>query len=119
MNGSIPIKIEETKLYGSELIIYDKHNRCLLTDGNYELSLQEVQTSVRSSPKKQSFWETITEVTDCTAFGVFNKCPTLKFKLTWVTDNETNGENKVGCTNGDNKENQPRNGNFSCNPTRL
>lgn len=31
---------EESKLYGSELIIYDKHNRCLLSNGDYEVVLQ-------------------------------------------------------------------------------
>jgi len=54
--------MEETKLFGSELIVYDKHNRCLLTDGDYELVLQEVQANVKGSPKKLSSWETIGEI---------------------------------------------------------
>lgn len=61
-NGSIKNGGDEVKLYGSELIVYDKHNRCLLTDGDYELGLQEVQTNVRASPKKHSSWECITEI---------------------------------------------------------
>jgi polycomb protein SUZ12 len=58
MKGSM----EGTKLFGSELIVYDKHNRCLLTDGDYELVLQEVQANVKGSPKKLSSWEAIGEI---------------------------------------------------------
>ncbi|PSN48543.1 hypothetical protein C0J52_05918 [Blattella germanica] len=77
----------ETKLFGSELIVYDKHNRCLLTDGDYELVLQEVQANVKGSPKKLSSWETIGEIKEeCGPFEVFSKGPTLKFRLNWTTE---------------------------------
>lgn len=55
-------QMEEVKLYGSELVVYDKHKRCLLTDGDYELVLQEVQPSSKNSPKKHSSWEAIGEI---------------------------------------------------------
>ncbi|XP_049778791.1 polycomb protein suz12-B [Schistocerca cancellata] len=78
---------EEVKLYGAELVVYDKHNRCLLTDGDYELILQEVQASVRQSPKKHSSWEAIGDVKEDTVpFQVFSKGPTLKFRLNWTTE---------------------------------
>uniref|UniRef100_T1JJ78 Prokaryotic-type class I peptide chain release factors domain-containing protein n=1 Tax=Strigamia maritima TaxID=126957 RepID=T1JJ78_STRMM len=44
-------------MFGAELIVYDKHNRCLLTDGQYELVLQQVATK-GSSPRKSNSWET-------------------------------------------------------------
>jgi polycomb protein SUZ12 len=69
--------LEDAKLFGSELIVYDKHNRCLLTDGDYELVLQEVQANVKGSPKKLSSWETIGEIKEV---GVF--LPPEDFRLT-------------------------------------
>ncbi|KAJ9575928.1 hypothetical protein L9F63_007240, partial [Diploptera punctata] len=86
-SGPLKNPMEETKLFGSELIVYDKHNRCLLTDGDYELVLQEVQANVKGSPKKLSSWETIGEIKEeCGPFEVFSKGPTLKFRLNWTTE---------------------------------
>ncbi|KAJ4427928.1 hypothetical protein ANN_23938, partial [Periplaneta americana] len=89
-SGPLKNSLEETKLFGSELIVYDKHNRCLLTDGDYELVLQEVQANVKGSPKKLSSWETIGEIKEeCGPFEVFSKGPTLKFRLNWTTEPST------------------------------
>ncbi|XP_021916525.1 polycomb protein suz12-B isoform X2 [Zootermopsis nevadensis] len=86
-SGPLKGTVEETKLFGSELIVYDKHNRCLLTDGDYELVLQEVQANVKGSPKKLSSWESIGEIKEeCGPFEVFSKGPTLKFHLSWTTE---------------------------------
>lgn len=103
-------------MYGSELVVYDKHNRCLLTDGDYELGLQEVQANVRSSPKKHSSWETIPDIKDCSPFDVFTRGPTLKFRLSWTME-PSNGfvDRPVAVNplpNGDNKENRPGNSEF-------
>ncbi|XP_043465594.1 polycomb protein suz12-B [Leptopilina heterotoma] len=111
--GAIKTGGEEIKLYGSELVVYDKHNRCLLTDGDYELGLQEVQANVRSSPKKHSSWETIPDIKDCSPFDVFTRGPTLKFRLSWTME-PSNGfvDRPVAVNplpNGDNKENRPGN----------
>lgn len=56
-----------TKLYGGELVVYDKHNRCLLTNGEYDLVLHDSPsppTTIASSPHKalMAQWETITNV---------------------------------------------------------
>jgi len=75
--------MEETKLFGSELIVYDKHNRCLLTDGDYELVLQEVQANVKGSPKKLSSWETIGEIKEVGGDCCFLTDITLK-TITYV-----------------------------------
>ncbi|EAT39636.1 AAEL008578-PA [Aedes aegypti] len=52
------------KLFGTELIIYDKYGRCLLKEGDYELTVQEIlphqqQMQKYNSPKKNATWETI------------------------------------------------------------
>ncbi|OAD57569.1 Polycomb protein SUZ12 [Eufriesea mexicana] len=113
--GSIKTGGEEIKLYGSELIVYDKHNRCLLTDGDYELGLQEVQTNIRSSPKKHSSWETVPDIKECGPFEVFSKGPTLKFRLNWTTEPSNGLVDRPTpihpIPGGDNKEN--RSGNTS------
>lgn len=77
---------EESKLYGSELIIYDKHNRCLLSNGDYEVVLQEVASQMKNSPKKHSSWESVSELNECCGnIEAFMKGPTVKFKLNWTS----------------------------------
>ncbi|KAG7205440.1 hypothetical protein KM043_007432 [Ampulex compressa] len=111
--GSIKTGGEEVKLYGSELIVYDKHNRCLLTDGDYELGLQEVQTNVRSSPKKHSSWESVPDIKERGPFEVFTKGPTLKFRLSWTMEPSNGLVDRPApihpLPNGDNKENRSGN----------
>lgn len=83
-----------TKIYGSELVIFDKHSRCLLAEGEYELALQEIVPTVKNnSPKKYSTWEMLPDETSLeifekpdNPFDVFSKCPTLKFCLKWTTE---------------------------------
>ncbi|XP_012527671.1 polycomb protein suz12-B isoform X3 [Monomorium pharaonis] len=114
--GTLKINGEEVKQYGSELTVYDKHNRCLLTDGEYELGLQEMQTNVRSSPKKHSSWETVADIKDCEPFDMFRQGPTLKFRLSWTME-PSNGlvDRPIPIPpipNGDNKENRSANAGF-------
>lgn len=75
-----------TKLYGSELIVYDKHNRCLLTNGEYDLVLHDATPGGRSatiarSPHKalMAQWETIPNVS-CDLFARFHE-ENVKLKL--------------------------------------
>jgi hypothetical protein len=53
--------MDDGKILTAELVVYDKHSRCLLTEGEYELVLAEAGGgSERASPKKNnSSWETI------------------------------------------------------------
>lgn len=105
------------KQYGSELIVYDKHSRCLLTDGDYELGLQEVQTNIRSSPKKHSSWESLPDIKNCEPFEVFSAGPTLKFRLSWTTEPSNGLVDRPTpihpLPSGDNKENRSANGQFA------
>ncbi|XP_026737824.1 polycomb protein suz12-B [Trichoplusia ni] len=90
-----------TKFYGSELIVYDKHNRCLLTNGEYDLVLHDASPGGRSatiarSPHKalMAQWETIPNEndlhTDANPFDIFKVRPLLKLKLSWSQE-PTNG----------------------------
>lgn len=98
------------------MIVYDKHNRCLLIDGDYELCLQEVQANVRSSPKKHSSWESVPEITECKPFEVFSRHPTLKLRLNWTTEPSNGLVDRPTLIqplpNNDNKENRPGNSNL-------
>ncbi|KAG8231689.1 hypothetical protein J437_LFUL007464, partial [Ladona fulva] len=106
----------ESRLYGAELVVYDRHNRCLLTDGDYELALQVSQIytppqgqqnegvslrgsncfnhangqgpPLRASPRKHSSWETVGEhiAEDLGPFEAFSRGPTLKFRLKWTPE---------------------------------
>lgn len=74
---------EEEKVYGAEMVLFDKHRRCFLTNGDYELLLQEVELS-KSLPRKNSSWETIDDVDNTLGqFVVFNWGPTLRFSIRW------------------------------------
>jgi hypothetical protein len=51
-----------SKVLTAELVVYDKHSRCLLTEGEYELVLneQEASAAAKISPKKNNTsWENI------------------------------------------------------------
>ncbi|KAG8177637.1 hypothetical protein JTE90_019663 [Oedothorax gibbosus] len=81
---------EEILHYGAELVVYDKHQRCLLTDGEYQLVLQDL--GQKSSPKKLSSWETLPEDKEKTinVIDVFGKGPMVTFHLQW-NDNLVSG----------------------------
>jgi polycomb protein SUZ12 len=93
-----------SKLYGSELMIFDKQGRCQLTEGDYELNVQEISTqslNKYNSPKKMSSWEHISsnnldyydvgdladgDVEDLNPFAAFDRKPMLKFRLSWTKE---------------------------------
>jgi polycomb protein SUZ12 len=43
----------------AELVVYDKHSRCLLTEGEYELVMTDSDGKSKISPKKNASWEII------------------------------------------------------------
>ncbi|XP_034249349.1 polycomb protein suz12-A isoform X2 [Thrips palmi] len=90
---------DEIKLFGTDLVIYDKQKQCLLGDGDYELLMDEL-VQPRNLPRKFPSWEPIgdlnelaplqrlrefavTDFMDCNSFELFSNGPTLKFKLEW------------------------------------
>lgn len=99
-------------------MVYDKHGRCMLSDGEYELNLQEVKgSSLRSSPKKHSSWEAVADPTEYRPFQTFSKGPSLKFRLNWserpdppLVQRPTPLPKRP---HGDNKENRPGNSEYN------
>ncbi|KAJ8916907.1 hypothetical protein NQ315_013376 [Exocentrus adspersus] len=73
-----------TKLYGAELTVYDKHNRCYLSDGDYDIVVQDFSTCSKYSPKKHSSWENVNDLVEtCGNLDAFMKGAVLRFKLNW------------------------------------
>ena len=82
---------EEGRLVSAELVVYDKHSRCLLTEGEYELVMADCEgkTNKISPQKKNSSWEIIDAETASMSsqqFQVFNHSPSLKFRLSWSSE---------------------------------
>ena len=67
--------------------------RCLLTQGQYEVMLQALGPDApppgKTSPKKNSSWESIDNIKLDGPFNALNNSPTLKFTLTWTEENTT------------------------------
>lgn len=90
----INITSRAVRTFETELLIFDKQNRCSLSDGEYELTLNErINSSPKNfSPKKHPTWEVIPE--NCldefnkveNPLNDFTKCPLLKFRLAWTKD---------------------------------
>ncbi|CAG9771037.1 unnamed protein product [Ceutorhynchus assimilis] len=109
---------ETMKLYTAELTIYDKHNRCCLTDGDYDIVVQEFAKNLsKSVHKKHSTWENVSDLLEtCNSIDTFLKGAILKFKLNWSNQATAklvdrpklypldNKENNGALANADNKE---------------
>ncbi|CAG2101578.1 unnamed protein product [Medioppia subpectinata] len=130
--------------FKAELIIYDKHKNCLLTDGEYTAVLQPCappKANKFGKYSKYSKWQEITaedidglSIEDPNkqygSMEVFRKGPVLMFKLSWSSSNNPandslNGMNHIlsnniendsgiGNNTSDNSSNQSFNG---CLPT--
>lgn len=94
---SEPVIIEDQPrvIYETEMLIFDKHNRCLLFDGDYEVNLLTAKgtATIRDdTPKKRSSWEDLTPSPDkygnyaSECYEAFTKLPTLKFRLVWTKE---------------------------------
>ncbi|XP_023241413.1 polycomb protein suz12-like isoform X1 [Centruroides sculpturatus] len=95
-------QFDEFRQFGAELVVYDKQQRCLLSDGEYQLVLQEC--GHQTSPKKSS-WETLADSKEKVngSFDVFNKGPLVTFHLTW-NDSLINGIVEMPQTIGSTEE---------------
>jgi len=79
------------RMVTAELVVYDKHSRCLLTEGEYELVMTDSDGKSKISPKKNASWEIIDVDPTSTnpsdhQFQVFSHSPTLKFRLSWCSE---------------------------------
>ncbi|XP_023014912.1 polycomb protein Su(z)12 [Leptinotarsa decemlineata] len=75
---------DNTKLYGAELTVYDKHNRCYLSDGDYDIVVHDFSGNPKNNLKKHSSWESVNDLVEtCGNLDAFMKGAVLKFKLNW------------------------------------
>ncbi|KAK9502360.1 hypothetical protein O3M35_011150 [Rhynocoris fuscipes] len=84
---SKPMDDDKVITLGTDLVIYDKQNRCLLTDGDYEFYLEELKGSAKVGTSL-STWEDMVTDSDLrdntlSSFEKLNTGPTLKFRLCW------------------------------------
>ena len=59
LSSPVTAKEEVTSVYTAQLVVYDQHLHRLLTDGDYEVVLQEVSDQVTSCGRSRASWETI------------------------------------------------------------
>lgn len=107
----------ESIIYESELLVFDKQKRRLLSDGEYEVSLQERLQPNKNSPKKLPGWEVIPDTfidsmeKSKHQFDDFQKCPKLKFRLAWTKEKLADLVDRPSAISfkkdESNKENQP------------
>lgn len=86
---------ENARLCGAELIVYDRHSRCLLVDGDYELAMKEITIadiqrtspggSDRSPRKANPSWNSV-DPQNSGPLSILTQCPLLKFRLEWANE---------------------------------
>ena len=83
------------RLYGAELVICDRHSRCLLVDGDYELTLHELKSDsasgITNNNNSKVSWSQLVESSarlDATGGGCVAGVgePMLKFRLEWADE---------------------------------
>ena len=83
-----------SRLYGAELAINDRHSRCLLIDGDYELALKElnpVELNPSAAPDKSprkgvASWNTLDRLPPTMSSTHLIPGPVLKFRLQWADE---------------------------------
>lgn len=97
------------KIYSAELTVYDKHNRCYLSDGDYDIVVQDYAQAVyRNGHKKHSSWENVSDLMEtCNNIDAYMKGAILKFKLNWSHEACAKLVERPKLYPLDNKENNP------------
>uniref|UniRef100_A0A9J7ZF70 SUZ12 polycomb repressive complex 2 subunit a n=2 Tax=Cyprinus carpio TaxID=7962 RepID=A0A9J7ZF70_CYPCA len=73
----------------AQMTVFDKNRRLQLLDGEYEVSMQEIEESPVG--KKRATWETILDGKWLPPFETFSQGPTLQFTLRWTNDTADRG----------------------------
>ncbi|TRY59600.1 hypothetical protein DNTS_003883 [Danionella cerebrum] len=73
----------------AQMTVFDKNRRLQLLDGEYEVSMQEMEESPIG--KKRATWETILDGKWLPPFESFSQGPTLQFTLRWTNDAKEKG----------------------------
>ncbi|XP_076609646.1 polycomb protein suz12-B-like [Chaetodon auriga] len=78
------LREEGETTFVAQMTVFDKNRRLQLLDGEYEVSMQEMEECPIS--KKRATWETILDGKCLPPFESFSQGPTLQFTLRWTTD---------------------------------
>uniref|UniRef100_A0A671X3J9 SUZ12 polycomb repressive complex 2 subunit a n=1 Tax=Sparus aurata TaxID=8175 RepID=A0A671X3J9_SPAAU len=81
---STSIREEGETTFVAQMTVFDKNRRLQLLDGEYEVSMQEMEECPVN--KKRATWETILDGKCLPPFETFSQGPTLQFTLRWTTD---------------------------------
>ncbi|XP_051568016.1 polycomb protein suz12-B [Myxocyprinus asiaticus] len=75
---------DTTETFVAQMTVFDKNRRLQLLDGEYEVSMQQIEDCPVS--KKRATWETILDGKRLPPFETFSQGPTLQFILHWTGD---------------------------------
>uniref|UniRef100_A0A8C1P4Q5 SUZ12 polycomb repressive complex 2 subunit b n=1 Tax=Cyprinus carpio TaxID=7962 RepID=A0A8C1P4Q5_CYPCA len=78
---------ETPETFVAQMTVFDKNRRLQLLDGEYEVSMQQIEDCPVS--KKRASWETILDGKRLPPFETFSQGPTLQFTLRWTGDPST------------------------------
>ncbi|XP_052455309.1 polycomb protein suz12-B [Carassius gibelio] len=78
---------ETPETFVAQMTVFDKNRRLQLLDGEYEVSMQQIEDCPIS--KKRATWETILDGKRLPPFETFSQGPTLQFTLRWTGDSST------------------------------
>ncbi|XP_020502911.1 polycomb protein suz12-B [Labrus bergylta] len=81
---SSSLRDEGETTFVAQMTVFDKNRRLQLLDGEYEVSMQEMEECPVN--KKRATWETILDGKRLPPFESFSQGPTLQFTLRWTTD---------------------------------
>uniref|UniRef100_A0A8C9U033 SUZ12 polycomb repressive complex 2 subunit n=1 Tax=Scleropages formosus TaxID=113540 RepID=A0A8C9U033_SCLFO len=77
-------RVDGETTYVAQMTVFDKNRRLQLLDGEYEVSMQEMDDCPVS--KKRATWETIQDGKWLPPFDTFSQGPTLQFTLRWTDE---------------------------------
>ncbi|KAM4535480.1 polycomb protein suz12-B-like [Fundulus diaphanus] len=81
---SSSLREEGEATFVAQMTVFDKNRRLQLLDGEYEVSMQEMEECPVG--KKRATWETILDGKRLPPFESFSQGPTLQFTLRWTTE---------------------------------
>ncbi|XP_035510180.1 polycomb protein suz12-like [Morone saxatilis] len=81
---SSSLREEGETTFVAQMTVFDKNRRLQLLDGEYEVSMQEMEECPVN--KKRATWETIMDGKRLPPFESFSQGPTLQFTLRWTSD---------------------------------
>ncbi|XP_054615950.1 polycomb protein suz12-B-like isoform X2 [Dunckerocampus dactyliophorus] len=81
---SSPLREDGESTLVAQMTVFDKNRRLQLLDGEYEVSMQEMEECPVNN--KRATWETILDGKHLPPLETFSQGPTLHFTLRWTSD---------------------------------